>query len=59
MDKLKSRKFWVAVLSALIVVLNEQFSWGITPEAIAKIVTLAVGYLIVEGAADTAGALKK
>jgi uncharacterized membrane protein len=59
LEKLKSRKFWIAVLSGLLVVLNDQMGWGIEPEAIKQFITIMVGYLIAEGAVDAAGAIKK
>lgn len=59
LDKLKSRKFWIAVLSGLLVLLNDQFGWGITPDTLNKFVTLMIGYLLAEGAVDAAGAIKR
>lgn len=58
-EKLKSRKFWIAVLSGLLVVLNDQFGWSIDPEAIKQFITVMVGYILAEGVADAAGAIKK
>jgi uncharacterized membrane protein len=59
LDKLKSRKFWIAVLSGLLVVLNDQFGWGINPDAIKQFITVMVGYILAEGVADAAGAIKR
>lgn len=49
-DKLKSRKLWVAVVTATIVALSQQL--GIDPALAEKLVTLAGAYVLGQGIAD-------
>jgi uncharacterized membrane protein len=50
--KLKSRKFWMAVCAAALVVANEGLGLGIDGETVTKFVALILGYIITEGAVD-------
>lgn len=59
MDKLKSRKLWLALIGAALVVFNDQFGWGFSTDTLNKLVELVLGYIIVEGVADVASRLKK
>ncbi len=56
MNKLKSRKLWVSILTAVISVVGPVF--GVPPQAILAVGKIAAIYVGVEGAADIAGALK-
>lgn len=56
MDKLKSRKFWMAVVSALLIVANEGLGLGIPEETTKQFLWLVISYLIAQGAVDTAAA---
>jgi len=55
-QKLTSRKFWVAVATALFIVLNEGLGFNIDSELYWKLVTLALGYIFGEAAVDVARA---
>lgn len=55
-QKLTSRKFWVAVAGALLILANEGFNLGIPGDAYWKIVTLLLGYIFGEAAVDIAHA---
>ncbi len=50
LEKLKSRKLWVTVVTAAIVTLSGQL--GIDPELTTKLVGLAAAYVLGQGLAD-------
>ena len=52
MQKFKSRKFWIAVGTVFSIALAEAFGINISPEAVAGIVVMAVGYVIAQGNVD-------
>lgn len=52
MEKLKSRKFILAVVSAVLVILNEGLGWDIPTETVMQFVYLILGWIFVEGAID-------
>lgn len=51
-NKLLSRKFLIAILTGVLISLNEALEWGWSQGAIDSIVTVAVGWIAVEGATD-------
>lgn len=55
-QKLKSRKLWVAVISAAILTLGQHL--GLEAELLQKLVTLAMTYIGAQGVVDAASALK-
>lgn len=55
-QKLTSRKFWVAVATAIFIVLSEGLGLNIDQDLYWKIVTLALGYIFGEAAVDIARA---
>jgi len=55
-QKLTSRKFWVAVVSATFIILSEGLSLNIDQELYWKLVALALGYIFGETAVDIARA---
>ena len=55
-QKLSSRKFWVAVASAVFIVLSEGLGLNIDQELYWKLVALALGYIFGEAAVDIARA---
>jgi len=57
-QKLTSRKFWMAIAGALIIVLNEGLGLGIPEETYWSIVALVLGYVFGEAAVDIARAKK-
>ena len=59
LEKFKSRKFLLALGSALLVLLNEGLGFGIPEEAFNRLVALVVAYLLAEGAVDVAKAFKR
>lgn len=50
--KLKSRKLWVAVITAAVVALAEQL--GLDPDQVTSLLTVAVAYIAGQGFADAA-----
>jgi len=55
-QKLSSRKFWVAVATAIFIILSEGLGFDIDKDLYWKIVTLALGYIFGEAAVDIARA---
>ena len=56
MDKFKSRKFWMAVVSGLLVIVNDGLDLGLPNESILSIAAIVLGYIFAEAAVD---AIKK
>ena len=54
--KLTSRKFWVAVASAVFIILTEGLGWNVDKDLYWKVVALALGYIFGEAAVDIARA---
>ena len=52
MEKLKSRKFWMAIVSAVIIVANEGLGWNLPAETIYAFAAVVLGWIITEGAVD-------
>ena len=59
MDRLKSRKFWMAVVGGLIAFGNSMFGWGLSMEQVWSILTPLLGFMIVEGVTDTTRAMRE
>ena len=55
-QKLTSRKFWVAVATAVFIILSEGLGFNIDSELYWKLVTLALGHIFGEAAVDIARA---
>lgn len=55
-QKLTSRKFWVAVASAVFIILSEGLGLNVDKELYWKIVALALGYIFGETVVDVARA---
>ena len=51
-DRLKSRKLWLAVISALLVILNKKLNLGLSDSDIILMVTSLLSFVVVEGGAD-------
>ena len=51
---LKSRKFWMAVVGAALVILNDGLGLGIEQETVLKFAALVLGYIFAEAAVDVA-----
>jgi len=58
-DKLKSRKFILAVVTALLIIANEGLNLNIPEDAVIKIVQLVIAYIGIEGVADAVSRAKK
>ena len=52
--KLTSRKLWLAIISALIPVLNAELGWGLDEDVIMKVIGSLWIFIVVEGGADIA-----
>ena len=52
MDKLRSRKFWMAVAAAVLVILNDGLGLGIDEETVLAFVGLVLGYIFGEAYVD-------
>jgi len=57
--RLKSRKFWLAIVSAIVVFGNKAFDWGLDEQEVLTIVGSLLSYVLVEGAADAVRASKQ
>ncbi len=53
-DKLKSRKLWVSLIAAVLIVFNDAFEFGLDSTTITAIVSTVVGYVLGQGAVDAA-----
>ena len=53
MNKLKSRKFWMAVLTALLIILNDGLGLDIPNESLISIVGIVVAYIAGESYIDS------
>jgi len=58
-QKLTSRKFWVAVATAVFIILSEGLGFNVDRDLYWKLVALALGYIFGEAAADIARAVSK
>ena len=52
MEKLRSRKFWMAVVSAVLIVLNDGLGWNIPTETVMSFVAVVLGYLLGQSYVD-------
>ena len=52
MDKLKSRKLWMAIISGVLIVLNEGLGWNIPAETVMAFAAVVLGYLFAQGYVD-------
>jgi len=51
-EKLKSRKLWMAVTSAILVIANKGLDLGIDETTVTQFVALILGYVFAEAAVD-------
>ena len=58
MDKLKSRKLWMAVVTGALVVLNEGLGLNLPTDAIMTVAGIAITYILGQSVVDTAVAKK-
>ena len=52
MEKFKSRKFWMAVVSAVLIILNEGLGWNIPSETVLQFAAVVLGYVFAEAYVD-------
>ena len=52
MEKFKSRKFWMAVVSAVLIVLNEGLGWNVPSETILSFAAVVLGWIFAEAYVD-------
>ncbi|OEH86264.1 hypothetical protein BHU72_12070 [Desulfuribacillus stibiiarsenatis] len=52
MSKIKSRKFWMAVVSGALVVANEGLGLDLPIEAVMTVAAVAIGYILGQGYVD-------
>jgi len=58
-QKLTSRKFWMVVVGAVFLVLNQGLNLGLDEETITAFIYLILGYVFAEGAADIVSRFKQ
>ncbi len=51
---MKSRKLWMAIVAAVIVVLNDGLGLGLPTDAIMTVAAIAISYILGQGAVDIA-----
>jgi uncharacterized membrane protein len=54
MSKLKSRKFWMAVVTGLLIVLNDGLGLELPTEAIMTVAGVVIAYILGESGVDIA-----
>lgn len=59
MNKLKSRKFWMAVVTGLLIVLNDGMDLGIEQETVLAFSGIIATYIFGEAATDVAKVRKE
>jgi hypothetical protein len=52
MDKLKSRKLWMAIFGALLPIINEEFNLGLNTDTVIASVVAIVGYVLGQAHVD-------
>lgn len=50
--RLRSRKFWIAVVGALLVIANQGLGLDLPSDTVLAFAAIIIGYLFAEGAAD-------
>ncbi len=53
MDKFKSRKFWMAIITAVLLVLTEGLGWDIQTETVISFVSVVLGWIFAEAYVDS------
>ena len=52
MERLKSRKLWMAIVSAVLIILNEGLGWNIPSETVMSFTAVVLGYLLGQSYVD-------
>lgn len=58
MRKFKSRKFWMAVITAIIVIANDGLGLNLPEESILTLAAVVIGYIVGESYIDGKGVSK-
>ena len=53
MNKLKSRKFWMALFTGLLIVVNDGLGLNIPSEAVLSLVSVVIAYILGEAYVDS------
>ena len=53
MDKIKSRKFWLAVISALLIVANQGLDLGLPDASIMTVAGIIISYILGQSFVDS------
>lgn len=56
MNKLKSRKLWMAIVTAVLVICNDGLGLSLPDEVIMSVSGVVIAYILGEAYADAAGA---
>lgn len=51
-ERLKSRKFWITVVTGLVVTLNDALGIGLDEDTITQVVTVVAAYVVGQGVVD-------
>ena len=51
-EKLKSRKFWMGVVAAVLVLLNEAFGWDVPSDTVMAFAAIVISYILGESYID-------
>jgi uncharacterized membrane protein len=51
-SKLKSRKFWMGVISAVLVLMNEALGWDIPAETVMSFASIVIAFILGEAYVD-------
>ena len=52
MDKLKSRKLWMAIISGALIIMNEGLGWKIPAETVMAFAAVVLSYIFAQGYVD-------
>ena len=52
MEKFKSRKLWMAMVTAVLIVLNEGLGWNVPTETVVSFVAVVLGWVFAEAYVD-------
>ncbi len=52
MDKFKSRKFWAAMITGVLIVLNDGLGWNVPAETVTQFAAVVLGWVFAEAYVD-------
>jgi uncharacterized membrane protein len=56
MEKFKSRKFWMAVVGGVLVILNDGLGWNLPVDTVYGFAAIVIGWIVSEAYVDGKGA---